>query len=83
MPKSKFFKSVGLKIIVCSAASTVVCLGLCQAGFYLGRNIHDGGPSTLDTIGGIGFLLSLLGVFVGIFVAIVETITSASRGDKL
>ena len=82
MPRPKFFKSIGLKIMACCATVAVLCLGLCQAGFYLERNIHDGAPSTLDTIGGIGFVLSILGLFVGIVVAIAEAFTSASKGNE-
>ncbi|WP_263375679.1 DUF2975 domain-containing protein [Granulicella aggregans] len=82
MPEPKFFKNIGLKIIACCAAAAVLCLGLCQVGFYLERNIHDGAPGTLDTIGGIGFVLSIIGLFVGIVAAIAEAANSASKGDR-
>jgi hypothetical protein len=63
-----------MKMIAASAAGAVLSLGLCQVGFYLERNIHDGAPGWLDTIGGLAFGASILGVLVGILVAIIEAI---------
>jgi hypothetical protein len=81
MAESRFSRGVGLKIIACCAATAMLCVGLCQAGFYLERDIYDGAPGTLDTVGGLGFLLSLIGVFVGLIVAIAEAATSVAKGD--
>jgi len=82
MPEPKRSNNVGLKIIACCAAGAVLCLGLCQAGLYLERNVHDGGPSGLDTIGGIGLVLSAIGVFVGVIFAILESIASGTSPRK-
>jgi hypothetical protein len=70
---------MGWKIIVVSAVGAIVSIGLCQVGFYLGRNVHDGAPTWLDTIGGLAFLASILGVFVGIVVATIEAISRLSK----
>ncbi len=70
MTKSKLLKSAGLKIMACSAIGALLCVGLCKLGFYLSRDIHDGAPPDLDIIGGIGFVLSLVGIFGGFIIAV-------------
>ncbi len=67
-------RHLGLKIIAGSAICLILFLGLCQLGFHLDRNIHDGAPSTIDAIGGFGFLLSAIALIIGVVVALVEGI---------
>jgi hypothetical protein len=72
-------RSIGLRVIACSAACVLLSLGLCKLGFYLARDIHDGAPPDLDILGGIGFVLSVLGIAVGILIAILETVARRRR----
>jgi len=63
---------VGLKILVGSVVLLLLSLGLC--------GIAHG--TSLSTIGFYGFLLSVLGLFVGLVVTVVEVIIRAYRKDQ-
>lgn len=82
LPVKQMRRRFGLKMIVIGAVGTMLSLGVCQLGFYLGRNIHDGAPNTLDALGGVGFLLSVGILIFGIVVAIVEAVLSTCSGDE-
>ena len=81
MPNERKANHVGLKMMAGSAVGILLSWGLCGVGFYLARNIHDGAPPTLDIIGGFVFVASAFGFLVGVVTAIVEAITSASKGQ--
>jgi uncharacterized membrane protein len=78
-PTTKPRRSTGLKIIVFAACAAILSLGLCRVGFYLGRNVHDGAPSGIDTLGGIALLLSVIALAVGILITIIEAISNSSH----
>jgi hypothetical protein len=68
-------RNTGLKIIVAAVFGLILSLGLCQVGFHLGRNVHDGAPSGIDALGGLGFVLSVIALFIGILVAIIQALS--------
>jgi hypothetical protein len=74
--------SVGLKIVALAAGGIILSLGLCKLGFYLGRNVYDGAPSTIDILGGIAFLLSIFVLAVGVLIAILEAISNRVEKRK-
>ena len=63
---------LGAKLIACAAIGMILSLGLCRVGFYLDRNIHDGAPGPLETLGGLGLVLCALVLVAGIGVALFE-----------
>ncbi|WP_353070242.1 hypothetical protein RBB75_08990 [Tunturibacter empetritectus] len=81
-PVKRFRRNLGLKMVAVGAVGLTLFFGLCQLGFYLGRNVHDGAPSGIDTLGGFGFLLSAILFLVGILVAIVEAISNSVGNGK-
>ena len=81
MSEEKRANSIGLKVIVGSVVGILLSLGMCGLGFYLARDIHDGAPPSLDILGGFGFVLSLLGLGVGIVIAIVEALSGRKQKD--
>jgi hypothetical protein len=72
----------GLKIVAGAAFGLVLSLGLCKVGFYLDRNVHDGAPSTIDAIGGLGFVLSVIALSVGVLITVIEAILNHSQKRK-
>jgi len=81
-PSTKPRRTTGLKIMVVATCGLVISFGLCGVGFYLGRNIHDGAPNGLGMLGGLTFLLSVIGLAVGILVAISEAISNSTDKPK-
>ena len=79
MSEEKSASSVGLKVIVCSVVGIFLSLGLCGLGSYLARNTHNGAPFSLDLIGLLGLVLSLLGAGVGFVIAIVEFLSGRKQ----
>ena len=78
LPTAKPRRSTGLKIIAVAACGVIVSLGLCKAGFYMSRNVHDGAPPDLAFLGGIGFLLSVVALAVGVLIAIIKPTSNSS-----
>ena len=67
------------KVLVTSAVGMILSLGLCKLGFWQDRNVHDGGPNTLDTVGGLGFVLGLLLFLVTLLVVAVAVLSRAVK----
>ena len=60
----------GFKIIAIGAIGFLLGIGLCGAGFYESRNIHDGAPPDLAILGAGFCVLSLLVFAVGLLIAV-------------
>jgi hypothetical protein len=78
-PTTPYWRTIGLKIIVAAVLGLILSFGLCQVGFRLDRNIHDEGPSGIDTLGLLGLALSAIALLVGILVAIIQGLSRLFR----
>jgi hypothetical protein len=80
--KAKLPKSIGLRLMTISAACMLLAAGLCGLGFRADRFVHDGGPSTFDVLGGLGFGLSVVGLVLGVVIGLMEAVIARIRRSK-
>ena len=75
-------RTAGLKVIAAAVFGLILFFGLCQVGFHLDRDVHDGGPSTIDALGGLGFALSAVALLVGILIAGIDALSNLVERRK-
>ena len=70
-------RTIGLKVIGVSVVGVLLALGLCG----IQSAVSHGNFGFLSTFGAFLFFASVLGLLVGIIIAIVEGIVAVSRKD--
>jgi hypothetical protein len=76
LPATRPRRTTGLKIIAAAVLGLILSFGLCQVGFHLDRDVHDGGPSTIEALGGLGFVLSAVALLVGTLIAVIDVLSN-------
>ncbi len=70
--------TLGVKVVIGSAVGLLLALGLCG----LGSATSNGGLAALGIVGAAVFVLSVIGLIIGILIAIVEGIAKLAGKDK-